>query len=123
MVLLHRAEAIQVGKQGKKAVPRAVGIEQHRGFAGEIHIQRLIADEDGNGLEQILQRRTGSENKGVGLDDLALDVRQGNPLVAVRIVDVPALAKEAVEKAGTDFTVGVSFTANGSSKANFGHDL
>ena len=122
MVLLHRAKSVEMLEKGKKAVPGTIGIEENGRLAGEIHIEGLVTDEDRNRLEHILQRRARGEHEGVGLDDLTLDVGEGNALVAVGIIDVPAFAEETVKKPGTDFAIGIFFSADGSSETDFWHD-
>jgi hypothetical protein len=112
--LVHGPHSMEVDEQVEQAVPRAVGIEQDGRFVDEVAVHRLVSDKDRNRLEEVLDGRTGGEDEGIGLDDLALDVRERDALVAVGVIDVPAASEEVVEQAGADFPVGIPCAADGS---------
>ena len=91
------------------------------GLGGKVFVEGLVADEDGNGFEEVLQGCSGGEDEGFRFDDFFLDVAETDLLVSVGVVDVPAFVKKVVEELGTGGTIGVVGAEDGSGKANGGH--
>ena len=125
MILFDGALALELGEDIEEAIPGVVPIQDERGFGVEIGVEGLVTDEDGDGLEHVLKAGVWSEQKGVGLDDALFDVAQGDALIAIGVVDVPASAEKDGEEVGAEFASGVDFligvVEDGSGKADDGH--
>ena len=109
-------------KELKDDVPRGVVVENDGWLGGEVLVQSLIADEDGDGLEDVFQAGAGGEDEGVGFDDFFLDVREGDSLVAVGIIDVPTGIEEVEKELGAGGAAGVVGADNSSGKASKWHE-
>lgn len=122
VVLFDGSEFVEVSEKVEDGVPRLVVVENDSGFAGEVFVESLIADEDGDGFKDILKGGSGGEDEGVGFDDFLLDITEANFFVAVRVFDVPTGVKEVVKELGTEGAMRVIGAGDGSGKAKGGHN-
>lgn len=125
MILFDGALALELGEDIEEAVPGVVTIQNESGFGVEIGVERLVADEDGDGLEHVLEAGVWSEQKSVRFDDAFFDVAEGDALVPIGVVDVPAGTEEDGEEVRAEFASGIDFligvVEDGSGKADDWH--
>ena len=110
-----------MGKHGEEGVPRAIAVEDDGWFFGEIWVESLVAYEDGNGFEHVLQSGSRSEEKGIGFDDLFLNVVESDFLISVGIVDVPTFVEEEGKKLSASGTPGIIGPDDSAGKSNCRH--
>lgn len=105
VVLLDGAHFVEMEHDLEEEVPGVVVVEDDGGFAGEVFVEGLVADEDGDCLEHVLEGGAGGEDEGVGLDDFPFDIGEADALVAVGVVDVPSGVEEEEEESGASGSV------------------